>query len=327
MNKFNTLIFTLIAVTFINCGNKNNMDQNDESYKTWAEKLGYPKGKKVIMLHSDDVGMCEEANIATEKFLLNNEIQSAAIMMTCQNAEEFINWAIQNPSQDIGLHLTHTSEWKDYRWGTVTPFNEVPGLLDPDQKMWRSVREVTENATVEEVEKEIRSQIEKSIALGYRPDHIDTHMGTLYATPNYAKAFFSIAEEYGIPANVVDLSAPGTLVRIRDHGYPIVDEIVPHTDAYKLPKLDFFTSVPKGDTYKEKVENFKELIRDLKPGITEIIFHPSVETDNLKGITNSWQQRVWEANMFSDPDLISFFEKEGILFTNWKEMMKRFKSK
>ena len=27
--------------------------------KNWAEKLGYPAGKKIIMLHADDIGMCE----------------------------------------------------------------------------------------------------------------------------------------------------------------------------------------------------------------------------------------------------------------------------
>ena len=30
----------------------------------WAEKLGYPKNSRVIMLHADDIGMCSEANEA-----------------------------------------------------------------------------------------------------------------------------------------------------------------------------------------------------------------------------------------------------------------------
>ncbi|HCO84806.1 MAG TPA: hypothetical protein DIT95_14930, partial [Arenibacter sp.] len=57
---------------------------------------------------------------------------------------------------------------------------EVPGLLDPENMLWRSVPEVVQHASAEEVEKEIRAQIEQSIAWGYRPDHIDTHMGTLF---------------------------------------------------------------------------------------------------------------------------------------------------
>ncbi|WP_276371265.1 polysaccharide deacetylase family protein [Chryseolinea sp. H1M3-3] len=299
--------------------------KNQEPHITWAEKLNFPKGKKVIMLHADDIGMCEEANIAAINYLKQDKIQSAAIMMPCAYAPDMINWAKKNPKKDIGLHLTLTSEWKTHRWGPVSPMAEVPTLLDPDKKLWRDVPGVVTHASAAEVEKEIRAQIEKSIALGYRPDHIDTHMGTLYGHPDYIKAFFKVAEEYNIPANVIDVSDAAVLEEFRKMGYPITDEVVKLFANYKLPKLDYFTSVPNGSSYEEKLKNFKILIQSLKPGLTEIIFHPSVETENLKTITGSWQQRVWEAKMFSDPEVIKFLKAEGIVFTNWNEIMKRFK--
>ncbi|WP_419211323.1 hypothetical protein ACNR9Q_11270 [Maribacter sp. X9] len=68
------------------------------------------------------------------------------------------------------------------------------------------------------------------------------------------------------------------------------------------------------------------MFQKLQPGLTEIIFHPSEFTENLKGITNSWQQRSWESQMFSDPDLVQFFKNEEIIFTNWMEIMERFNS-
>lgn len=321
--------FTIFSVTvavllFASCQKQANV-ATENTRTTWAEKLNFPKGAKVIMLHADDIGMCEEANIAAINDLTQDWIQSAAVMMPCEYADEIIEWAKQNPAEDIGLHLTLTSEWKTWRWGPVTAQNEVPGLLDPDKKMWRDVPGVVTHASAAEVEKEIRSQIEKSIALGYRPDHIDTHMGTLYAHPDFIKAFLSVAEEYNIPANVIDVSDPEVLEHFRKQGYPITDEVVKMMEAYRLPKLDFFSSAPNGSTYEEKIDNFKKLIKSLKPGLTEIIFHPSVETENLKTITNSWQQRVWEAKMFSDPQLTDFFKAEGIVFTNWLDIMERFK--
>ena len=296
----------------------------NEAKVTWAEKLNFPKGKKVIMLHADDIGMCEEANIAAIDYLKSGKIQSAAVMMPCQYAPEMIEWAKKNQKEDIGLHLTLTSEWKTYRWGPVSPEETVPGLIDPDKKLWRDVPGVVTHASAVEVEREIRAQIEKSIQMGYRPDHIDTHMGTLYGHADFIKAFFKVAQEYNIPANVIDVSDPEVLAGFRKMGYPITDEVVKMFESYQLPKLDFFSSAPNGSTYEEKIENFKTLIRSLKPGLTEIIFHPSVETENLKTITNSWQQRVWEAKMFSDPKLTDFFEAEGIVFTNWNDIMKRF---
>lgn len=295
-----------------------------EEPKTWAEKLGWPAGKKVIMLHADDIGMCPEANEAAEKQLVDGVIQSAAVMIPCPNAEEFISWAKNNPKMDVGLHLTLTSEWKTYRWGTVTSDEEVPGLLDEEKKMWHSVPQVVQSASAEEVEKEIRAQIEQSIAWGHRPDHIDTHMGTLFGHPSYVKVYIKVAQEYGIPANIIDISKPEVLAEFRSQGYPLNDEVVELLKGYTLPQLDYFTSAPKGENYEEKVDSFKKLIQGLDSGLTEIIFHPSVLTDNLKSITGSWQQRSWEAQMFSDPDLIKFFKDEGIIFTNWQEIMERF---
>ena len=291
---------------------------------TWSEKLGFPAGKKVIILHADDIGMCPEANVAAKHYLEAGSIQSAAVMMPCAAAADMITWARQNPSFDVGLHLTLTSEWKTYRWGSIS---DSPTLVDGDQKLWRDVAGVVTHASPNEVEDEIRAQIEKSISLGYRPDHIDTHMGSLYGHLELMKVFFKVAEDYHIPANVIDLSDPEVLAHYRKQGYPLDDEAVKLISQYSLPKLDFFTSVPSGSSYEQKVENFKNLIRQLKPGLTEIIFHPSVETENFKTILYTWEQRVWEAKMFSDPDLVQFFTDEGIIFTNWKEIMDRFENK
>ena len=314
------LLIIFMSTFFTSCVKK----QENNEPATWAEKLGFPAGKKVIILHADDAGMCEEANIATAHYLGNNLIQSTAVMVPCPNADEFIRWAIDHPQIDVGLHLTLTSEWKTYRWGPVADPAKVPGLVDPDGMFWHEVPDVVMHASADEVEKEIRAQIDRAITMGYQPDHIDTHMGTLYGHPGYLEVFFKVAQEYGIPANVIDLSDSLVADRFRKDGYPIDDNVIGMVNEYTLPKLDNFTGVPHGLTYEEKIENFKVLIRSLPPGLTEIIFHPSVETENLKTITNSWQQRVWEAKMFSDPVLISFFEEEGIIFTNWKELMERF---
>ena len=163
--------------------------------------------------------------------------------------------------------------------------------------------------------------------MGHDPSHIDTHMGTLYGSVDYVKVFLKTAEEYGIPANAIDLSNPEVVAHYRKAGYPITDDVIKLLKDYKLPKLDNFTAVPNGKTYEEKRENFFKLVKSLKPGLTEIIFHPSIVTDNLKSITGSWQQRGWEAEMFSDPVVKQFFADNDIELTNWTEIMKMFNEK
>jgi len=246
--------------------------------------------------------------------------------MPCPSANDFIAWAIKHPGADIGAHLTLTSEWKTYRWGPVTDPAKVPGLLDQKGKLYHHVSDVVMHASPYEVETEIRAQIDRMLASGLKPSHIDTHMGTLYGSPDYVAVFLKVAGEYGIPANAIDLSDPEVVRKYRNAGYPITDRVIEILNAYKLPKLDNFTSVPDGKTYELKRANFMALVNSLKDGITEIIFHPSVETDNLRSITGSWQQRVWEARLFSDPVVIGYFRDNGIELTDWKEIMERFNS-
>ncbi len=300
-------------------------EKQEEAPATQAERLGFPADKKVLILHADDAGMCREANEAVQQLLLSGHIQSTAVMAPCPAADSMLAWAVAHPGEDVGMHLTLTSEWQTWRWGPVSDPATVPGLLDPDSMLWHEVAQVVAHATPDEVEREIRAQIDKAITLGHRPTHLDTHMGTLYASPAFAERFLKVAMEYRIPANAIDLSDTAVARQFREAGYPVDDRMIHLLEHYDLPKLDFFTSVPKGKTYEEKKENFKRLVRSLKPGLTEIIFHPSVESDHLKEITHSWQQRVWEYKMFTDPDIIQFFQDEGILFTNWIDIMRRYR--
>jgi len=291
--------------------------------ETWAEKLGYPAGKKVLILHADDIGMCYEANQAAKAYLPAGHIQSAALMVPCPWYNEMADWYKEHPEYDLGLHLAMNAEWKWYRWGPVAGREAVPGMVDKDGYLWRSQIETATHASGEEIEKEIRAQIDRAIAKGTRPGHIDTHMGTLYVRPDYTKAYLKLAEEYHIPAMVVE-QTPAVIAKFKKQGYPITDDSLKLIAGYKLPKLDDFNAAPDGKTYEDKKLKFQELVRSLSPGLNEIIFHPSVLTDTLKAITGTWQQRSWEAQMFADPEMHAFFEREGILFTNWKEIMKRF---
>lgn len=294
--------------------------------ETWAEKLGYPAGKKVLLLHADDIGMCYEANLAAKAYLTAGHIQSAALMVPCPWYNEMADWYKEHPDYDLGLHLAMNSEWKWYRWGPVAGRAKVPGMCDNEGFLWRSQMETATSAKPEEIEAEIRAQVDRAISKGTRPGHIDTHMGTLYVRLEYTKAYLKVAEEYRIPAMVVEQS-PAVLEKFKKQGYPITPQSIALLAAYKLPKLDDFNSAPEAKTYDEKVQKFQELVRSLSPGLNEIIFHPSVLSDTLKAITGTWQQRSWEAQMFADPAMKAFFEREGVVFTNWKQIMARWEER
>lgn len=298
-------------------------DTLQKEYANQAERLGFPAGRKVLILHADDIGMCEEANIAVIPNLENNYIQSASVMMPCEYSDEFMQWYKTNPGYDIGLHLTLTSEWKTWRWGSVANKTTVPSLLDNDGFMWRSVAEVVQNAKPEEVKKEIRAQIESALSMSVKPTHLDTHMATLYASDEFSKIYLDLAEEYQIPALAFDMSSDSIIQKFHELNLPITDKLITRLNNYDMPKIDFFEYIPGGNTYEEFRNGFFNLVKYLDYGITEIIFHPSINSDKLKDITADWQQRVWESQLFSDPEVIEFLKEEQIIFTNWKELMKR----
>jgi predicted glycoside hydrolase/deacetylase ChbG (UPF0249 family) len=292
--------------------------------KTWAERLGWPAGKRVVIFHADDIGMCYEANQAAQGALPKKEYRSASTMVPCPWFPEMAAWCVAHPEYDVGLHLTLTSEWKYYRWGPVASRDQVKGLLDPFGCFFSNVRSVAGSASATEVATEIHAQLARARKLGMQPSHIDTHMGTLYARPDYTMAYLQMAMEEQIPAMVIEMT-PVTIEKFRKQGYPINDSTIKMLASYTLPKLDDFHSVVEGKTYEEKRERFLAQVRLFRPGLNEIIYHPSVQTEGLKRITGSWQQRVWENRLFSDPVIQNFIKDNEIIVTDWKEVMTRFK--
>ncbi len=152
--------------------------------QTLAEKLGFTRNDRVLIINNDDAGMCHAANKATVEGMENGLISSATIMTPCPWYNEIAAYAAANPRKGFGVHLTLTSEWKNYRWGTVAPRNEVPGLYDEQGYMWKGVMEVYTSSGPEEALIEGRAQLKKALSSGIPVTHIDSHMGTYQYSPD-----------------------------------------------------------------------------------------------------------------------------------------------
>src|SRR4029079_5544156 len=100
--------------------------------KTIAERLGYPADSKLLILHADDLGVAHSADAASFDALDKGAVSSASIMMPTPWVTEVAAYARAHPDADLGVHLTRTSEWQTYRWGSVESKDKVPTLLNPD---------------------------------------------------------------------------------------------------------------------------------------------------------------------------------------------------
>src|SRR5271165_6299126 len=152
--------------------------------KTVAERLGYPADSKLLIMHADDLAVAHSVDAASFDALDQNAVTSASIMVPCPWLSEVAAYAKTHPDADLGLHLTLTSEWKTYRWGPVASKNTVPSLLDPAGYLWPDTPEAIRNLKADEAEREIRAQVERAIAMGIHPTHLDSHMGTLFVRPD-----------------------------------------------------------------------------------------------------------------------------------------------
>src|SRR5687768_18525784 len=116
---------------------------------TYAEKLGFPRGSKVLILHVDDVGMSWDSNQGAIQAMEKGVANSLSVMMPCPWVPGFVHYMMDHPDTDAGLHLTLTSEWKDYRWPPLSGRPAVPGLVDEEGALWHSVEQVVMNASAD----------------------------------------------------------------------------------------------------------------------------------------------------------------------------------
>src|SRR5829696_6201536 len=167
-----------------------------------AERFGYPRDAKLLIVHADDLGMAHSVNTATMKAFETGLVNSGSIMVPCPWLPEIAVYARANPQADLGLHLTLTSEWTSFRWGPVMPKDRVTSLLDKDGYLYLTETEAASHADPKEVELEITAQIARARALGIQPTHLDSHMGTLYQNKALFEVFLRVARSQKLPVRV-----------------------------------------------------------------------------------------------------------------------------
>ena len=167
--------------------------------KTIAERLGYPRDSKLVIIHADDLAVAHSEDTASFDALDKHAVTSASIMVPCPWLTEVAAYAKTHPDADLGLHLTLTAEWKTYRWGPVESKDKVPSLLDSSGYLWPETEPAARNIKPDEAEREIRAQVERAISMGIHPTHLDSHMGVLFAKPELFAVYIKVAREYKLP--------------------------------------------------------------------------------------------------------------------------------
>jgi chitin disaccharide deacetylase len=304
LNAIIALVFLLAPASLIG-----------QQHKSTTELLGYPADSKLLILHADDLGLSHSTNMAVIKAFENNAVSSASIMVPCPWFPEIADYVKSHPGLDVGIHFTLNAEWKFYRWSGISSPTEIPGLLDKDGYFNSSLQPLIFGARPEEVEKELRAQINRAIAFGIKPTHIDSHMGSMFISPALFRVAVKVAEEYKIPLfvpmNEVKKSVPF-----------LIGEI-----PANLITVDNFQMLPgeavKGD-WKTMYANF---IKAIVPGLNEIVVHLSIDDEEMQGIArdhedygSAWRQK--DLDLVTSEEFKKLLRDNHIQLVTWRQVQK-----
>ncbi len=226
-----------------------------------ARALGVERG---LILHVDDLAMCHGGNLAFLELAGAGHVTCGSVMVPCPWFGEIAEVAVADPALDLGVHLTLTSEWRHYRWRPLTTASPASGLVDDEGCFWRDVASLRAHLVVEAAEAELRAQIERALAAGLRPTHIDAHMAAAML-PELLDLHIRLAVDYGLMP-VLPRDIPWAPDR------PSYAAALARLDAAGLPVIDHFRGTHPVDAV-ETAARYRETNETLSPGITHFALH------------------------------------------------------
>jgi predicted glycoside hydrolase/deacetylase ChbG (UPF0249 family) len=286
---------------------------SSQGNKNLAELLGYPRDSKLLIIHADDMGLAHSVNSASIKAFDNKGITSGSIMVPCPWASEISAYAKDHPGLDIGIHLTLTSEWDLYKWGGISPSDQIQSLLDKNNYFYPSVEELGKMVKAAEAEKELRAQIDRAIASGVQPTHLDTHMGSVLANPELIKIYLNLSEVYNLPV----LFPRAYLSWFQPD--------MAKSMGSKIFLLDnLFMLEPKMISGKW-IDAYKKGIEAMKPGLNEMIVHLALDNEEMQAITkghndygSAWRQH--DLDLISSPEFKELLKANHIILIGWRQI-------
>jgi hypothetical protein len=228
--------------------------------------------KPFVVVNIDDVGMCHGANVAYLELRRLGIVDSGSVMVPCPWFLEIAEAGAEDPSLNLGVHITLTSEKRHYRWRSLTKATQASGLVDADGFLWRSVGELRANAHPDAVEAEMRAQIDAFLRAGLTATHIDGHMGGVFS-PEFVDRYVALGIEYKLPTLF-----PATVKSYGPiHNLGSVDQAAYDVPAARLVGAGqvLADAVLETPWHREQParERYEALYNKIGPGLTFICLH------------------------------------------------------
>ena len=291
----------------------------------FLKKLGCSDNERLVIIHTDDIGMCHASLQAFKDLWKFGTISSGAVMVPCPWFPATSQMCRENPEIDMGVHATLNAEWETYRWSPLSTRDPASGLLDTEGYFHQWQDAVYQNAKPEAVDAEVNAQIERALAAGIDVTHVDTHIGTIMS-PLFIQFYIQAAASRRLPSMLPRLDAKGVeVIGISDNERIFYEPIVQMLLESGVPMLEGLISMPLTEP-NGQLETAKDLLGDLPVGITHFILHPSIDTAELRSICPDWESRVANYNTFMSDELKKFIEQEDIKSIGYRQIRNAMRS-
>jgi len=286
----------------------------------WFSPLWGRDGNRYAIIHADDAGMCRSVNVATMDAMSKGTVSSASIIVPAQGFEEFATFATENPDMDFGIHLALTCETEEFRWPTVLPPKDVPSLLQADGSMWRRSKDVARHARIEEVEAELRAQIELAKQRGIRLSHLNHHMMVMFERLDLFQLYARLGVEYQLPVQFPSQLAPEWQPEVSADVWAAYEDVRGSLSEHGLPLLDGLD----GGSYvvhpHKKFEYFTNVLQGLKPGVTEIVIH-CADSQASSPAPPGLSRRQADYDVFTSERIREVIDEAGIEIIDWRQFV------
>src|SRR5687768_3262041 len=256
----------------------------------FLKKLGFSNNDRLVIIHTDDIGMCHASVQAFKDLWAYGTITSGAVMVPCPWFPAVAQICREDPEIDMGVHATLNAEWESYRWGPISTRDEASGLLDADGYFHQWHQAVYDNATPEAVAREVNAQIELALATGIDVTHVDSHMGTIMS-PLFIQSYLQAGTSRLLPNLLPRLNAKGIdLMGASPEEMQAYAPLLQQLEDMGMLMVDGLLSMPLDEPSEHKqIDLVRELLGDLPVGITHFILHPSIDTPELRALAPDWE--------------------------------------
>ena len=283
-----------------------------------AERLGYASDTKLLIVHADDIGFSHSANTATMRAFELGPVKTGAIMVPVPWFQEIAALVQQQSDQqqaqfDFGVHITLTSEWKYFKWNGVLAASEIPSLINEDGYFYTNGAEVAEHAVAEEADREARAQIERAMAYGIEPTHLDVHNSALWGTAELFQVYLELGRDYKLP---ILISSDG-IAKVK----PDYQSMLSEDDIV----LDRVIMMARDALVENWVPEYEKLFASVEPGVTQLIIHFGFDDTELRAMAvdrpnpnAAWRQSDFD--FFTSAEFKSLLDRNNIQLITWREI-------